>query len=103
MEKIVTFISNHYSNTNYVRSDEKIENEKWLIKNVIEFNRYMLMPAAVLIQICCGSLYAWSGYNLPIERYILGPNEAIDRGSASITFYIAVGKIPYSECILTCI
>jgi hypothetical protein len=88
---LVETITNHYTNTQYIRSEKQLENEKWLIKNRVPFNRYYLMPAAVFIQICCGSLYAWSGYNLPMEAYILGLNGGIDRAMASITFYIAVG------------
>ena len=91
LSKLGDILSNHCSDTNYKRSEAKIEREKWLIPGCIPFSRYLLLPAAVLIQICCGSLYAWSGYNLPIEAYILGRNGSIDRAQASITFYIAVG------------
>ena len=91
LSKLGDILSNHFSDTNYKRSEAKIEREKWLIPGCIPFSRYLLLPAAVLIQICCGSLYAWSGYNLPIEAYILGRNGSIDRAQASITFYIAVG------------
>ena len=96
-------ITDHYSNTHYERSDTQIENEKWLIKNLVPFNRYYLMPAAVLIQVCCGSLYAWSGYNLPMEAYIMGANAAVDRATASITFYIAVGNFLFLKIMLTSI
>jgi hypothetical protein len=93
LSKLSELLTHWYSNTTYTRSEKQLENEKWLVKDFIPFNRYFLMPAAVLIQLCCGSLYAWSGYNLPMEAYILGQNAAIDRASASVTFYIAVGKL----------
>jgi hypothetical protein len=28
-----------------------------------KFQRWMLLPAALLMQLCVGSFYAWSGYN----------------------------------------
>ncbi|KAI9325485.1 major facilitator superfamily domain-containing protein [Obelidium mucronatum] len=81
---------NHYKDTVYVRSDAQLEREKWLVPNAIPVNRWVLPFAAFFIQICCGSLYAWSGYNAPIEAAIYGMNNGVDRGVASITFYIAV-------------
>lgn len=42
----------HYTNTKYERSEEQLEREKWLIPRLIPFNRYMLMPCAVLAQVC---------------------------------------------------
>ncbi|KAJ3008998.1 UNVERIFIED_CONTAM: hypothetical protein HDU68_002876 [Siphonaria sp. JEL0065] len=80
----------HYRDTVYVRSDAQLEREKWLISNAVPFNRWTLPIAAFFIQICCGSLYAWSGFNAPIEAAIYGMNNGVDRGIASITFYIAV-------------
>jgi hypothetical protein len=97
---ILQLITNLYSNTHYDRTEKQIENEKWLIKTKVSFNRYLLMPAAVLIQMCCGSLYAWSGYNLPMEAYILGPNGNVDRATASTTFYIAVACFGVTAAIL---
>ena len=92
LTKLADLISDHFSDTHFKRSEAQIIREKSLVHGLIPFTRYLLLPAAVLIQICCGSLYAWSGYNLPMEAYILGPNGAIDRAQASITFYIAVGE-----------
>lgn len=51
MKKIREIIFNHYVDTHYHRSEKQLEREKWLIPKVIPFNRYMLMPAAVLIQV----------------------------------------------------
>ncbi|KAJ3266326.1 hypothetical protein HK104_006129, partial [Borealophlyctis nickersoniae] len=91
-------IRTHYSNTTYDRSPRQIERETWLIPGVVKFNRYYLMPAAVLIQVCCGSLYAWSGYNLPIERYIYGPGP--DRAIAANVFYVAVAVFGCTAAVL---
>lgn len=45
---------------------------------------------------CVGSLYAWSGFNIPIETRIFGENRnaagvLVDRNISSVTFYVAVG------------
>ncbi|KAJ3071858.1 hypothetical protein HDU98_004708 [Podochytrium sp. JEL0797] len=80
---------NHYKDTVYIRTDAQLEREKFLLPGV-PFNRWVLPVAAFFIQICCGSLYAWSGFNAPIEAAIYGMNGGVDRGIASITFYIAV-------------
>ncbi|KAJ3196562.1 hypothetical protein HK101_008474 [Irineochytrium annulatum] len=85
-------IIKHYSVTTHVRTEQQIENERWLIKGVVPFSRWLLFPAALLIQLCCGSLYAFSGYNTPIETAIYGPNDLVDRAIAVNTFYIAVGE-----------
>ncbi|TPX63002.1 hypothetical protein PhCBS80983_g00170 [Powellomyces hirtus] len=95
----------HYSSTHYERSQKQIDREEWLIPGVLRFNRFFLMPAAVVMQVCCGSLYAWSGYNLPIERAIFGPNlnaagVAIDRGQASNVFFVAVAVFGLTSAIL---
>ncbi|KAJ3159565.1 hypothetical protein HDU86_001574 [Geranomyces michiganensis] len=94
----------HYSSTHYDRSPAQIKNEERLAPG-IPFNRYFLMPAAVLIQVCCGSLYAWSGYNLPIERAIYGENlsakkVAVDRGQASNVFFVAVAVFGCTAALL---
>ncbi|KAJ3310658.1 hypothetical protein HDU76_003316, partial [Blyttiomyces sp. JEL0837] len=50
--------------------------------------------------LCCGSLYAWSGFNGPIETYIYGPNGGTDRAIAVNTFYIAVAVFGCMAAIL---
>ena len=92
LKKLGDLVSSHFSDTHYKRSETQIEREKWLVSGCIPFSRYVLLPVALLIQICCGSLYAWSGYNLPMEAYIMGRNGSVDRAKASVTFYIAVGE-----------
>ncbi|KAI8809025.1 major facilitator superfamily domain-containing protein [Cladochytrium replicatum] len=99
-EKAKQAIVVHFSSTKYVRSDAQLEREKWLIPGVVPFTRWVLMPAAVLIQLCVGSLYAFSGYYLSIETAILGPNGGIDRSQASITFYLAVAVFGSTAAIL---
>ncbi|OWA54359.1 hypothetical protein BV898_18764 [Hypsibius exemplaris] len=93
-------ITNHYQDTTFVRSERQLEWERWLIPGLIPFTRYLLMPASVLIQMCCGSLYAWSGFNLPIERKIYGPNGGKDRAIAVNVFYVAVAIFAISAAVL---
>lgn len=45
----------HYGNTKCAIAPEQFEKEKYLIGKV-KFNPIILMPAAVIIQFCCGSL-----------------------------------------------
>ncbi|KAI8821339.1 major facilitator superfamily domain-containing protein [Fimicolochytrium jonesii] len=105
MSALVRAVKYHYSSTEYHRTDKQIKREEWLIPGVLRFRRIFLMPAAVLIQVCCGSLYAWSGYNLPIERAIYGPSlsakgVAVDRGQASNVFFVAVAVFGVTSALL---
>lgn len=58
------------------------------------FNRWYLMPAAIIIQFCCGSLYSWSVFNKPIDAHLETNN------LAPITFYIAVGLFGTSAALM---
>ena len=53
----------------------------------------MVVPAAVLIQFCVGSLYAWSIFNKPIDELLNTQN------MAPITFYIACGFLGGSAAL----
>ncbi|KAJ1958231.1 hypothetical protein IWQ62_004932 [Dispira parvispora] len=86
----------HYRDAPYIRSEKKLESQKYLIFN-IPFNRWILFPVAVLIQFCCGSLYAWSIYNKPIDKAITGDPNAND---APITFYLAVCLLGFSAAAM---
>ncbi|KAI9002126.1 major facilitator superfamily domain-containing protein [Hyaloraphidium curvatum] len=63
----------------------------------VKFSRWMLLPAALVMQLCVGSLYAWSGYNAAIDEYIFGDDTV---GRAPITFYVAVATFGPSAAIL---
>ncbi|OXA56782.1 putative MFS-type transporter YhjX [Folsomia candida] len=94
-------IQYHYRVTKYEKSEEQVLRESKLLP-CIPFNRWFLIPAAVIIQFCCGSLYAWSVFNQPIDVLIYG--EVVNM--APITFYIAVGSFglsrngPMVSCLL---
>ncbi|ORX90969.1 MFS general substrate transporter [Basidiobolus meristosporus CBS 931.73] len=86
----------HYGTTTSNRDPAQIERERFLVGNV-PFNRWYLMPAAVVIQFCCGSLYAWSVFNDPIDNAIRpGSTEKM----APITFSIAVGVFGLSAATM---
>ncbi|KAG0364581.1 hypothetical protein BGZ54_007362 [Gamsiella multidivaricata] len=65
-----------------------------------------MFPTAFIFQAICGSLYAWSVFNDPIDSYIYGlvMNPATGKSTpsahnAAITFYIAVGCFGLSAAI----
>ncbi|KAL1918465.1 uncharacterized protein VTP21DRAFT_3125 [Calcarisporiella thermophila] len=68
---IIRFIQWHWGDTTYPRSAEQLEKEKYIL-GFLPFNRWLMMPAAVLFQLICGSLYAWSVFNKPIDQAIFG-------------------------------
>ncbi|KAJ1923517.1 hypothetical protein IWQ60_005842 [Tieghemiomyces parasiticus] len=86
------FVLWHYRDSPYKRSLAQIERERYLFCG-IPFNRWVLLPVAVLIQFCSGSLYAWSIYNKPIDKAITGDENA---NAAPITFYLAVCLLGFS-------
>lgn len=85
---VTRLIQNHYSTKPLVKSEQQVSREKYLIPSVILFHRWFLMPAAVLIQFCCGSLYAWSVFNKRIDALL----ETSENQMAPVTFYIAIGS-----------
>ncbi|KAJ6635273.1 putative MFS-type transporter YhjX, partial [Pseudolycoriella hygida] len=86
----------HFGTTTSLITEEQIEKERYLISN-IKFNRWILLPAAFIIQFCCGSVYAWSVFNVPIDEAITGNGETSE---APITFYIAIGMLGFSAALM---
>ncbi|XP_037038592.1 uncharacterized MFS-type transporter YhjX-like [Bradysia coprophila] len=76
----------HFGNTKYTGHIQPFDKNS-------KFNPWILMPAAVIVQFCCGSLYAWSVFNAPIDEAITGSAKS---SQAPITFYIAVGILGFS-------
>ena len=98
-------ILHHYKNTEYHRSDDQLLQEQHLFLRhdhalipAIRFHPFHLIPASMLLQFCCGSLYAWSVYNTPIEQYIYA--SAVVTHASAITFYLAVGSFGLSAALL---
>ncbi|KAF0686937.1 Aste57867_21285 [Aphanomyces stellatus] len=97
MSKVRSCLLSHWTVTPPVKSAAQIEAEKHLLcipwfrgrflsSSLIPFNRWILFGAAFLSQFCCGSLYAWSIYNVPMDLYIYNnPTE----GKAVYAFYLA--------------
>ncbi|KAM9997449.1 hypothetical protein ACTFIZ_010961 [Dictyostelium cf. discoideum] len=84
---IIKIIVNHYKNNPQKKTEQQIENEKYLfIGKRVKFNRWILFPIAILSQFTVGSLYAWSIYNKPVDGAIFGDE---NKGMAPYTFYVA--------------
>ncbi|KAL1917402.1 uncharacterized protein VTP21DRAFT_3795 [Calcarisporiella thermophila] len=89
---LLRFVQWHWGDVNYPRTEKQIERDKFLVGSV-PFNRWYLMPAAVIFQAICGSLYAWSVYNKGIDAACNTNN------LAPVTFYIAVGCFGLSAAL----
>ncbi|KAJ1659474.1 hypothetical protein GGF38_004072, partial [Coemansia sp. RSA 25] len=83
-------VINYYSHTKYIRTSQQIRKDQWIIFGKVRCRAWMIIPVAVLSQFCLGSLYAWSIFNKPIDRYLYNNAEA---NRAQITFYIALGML----------
>ncbi|KAJ2057038.1 hypothetical protein GGI17_005877 [Coemansia sp. S146] len=83
-------VINYYSHTEYIRTSEQIRKDQRIIFGKVRCRAWMIIPVAVLSQFCLGSLYAWSIFNKPIDRYLYNNAEA---NRAQITFYIALGML----------
>jgi len=97
------FIRKHYSDTTLQRSPEQVEREKTLGWGPVSipYNRWLMFPAAFIFQAICGSLYAWSVFNDPIDKelYGIGADGKALTHKAPITFYLAVGFFGLSAAI----
>jgi MFS family permease len=58
-------------------------------------SRWWIPPAAIAIHLCVGSVYAWSVFNVPIER----AQPAFPRGAAAYTFSIAIACLGLSAAV----
>lgn len=95
-KRITQAIVWHYSNTKCTIKPEQYEKEKYLFSTV-RFNPWLLMPASIIVQFCCGSLYAWSVFNGPIDEAISGDRTV---SQAPVTFYIAVGMLGVASAVM---
>jgi hypothetical protein len=114
-EKIKRAFIQHYTIPDATPSMEEIEADRWIgfPPSIVwpnqgidwyghqcfqlKFSRWMLLPAALIMQMCVGTFYAWSGYNSAIDEYIYGNEVA---GRAPVTFYIAVAVFGPSAAVL---
>ncbi|KAF9918711.1 hypothetical protein FBU30_011315 [Linnemannia zychae] len=101
------YLANHYNNTTLKRTEQQIEKEKVVGVGPFSmpYNRWLMFPAAFIFQAICGSLYAWSVFNDPIDKALYGSvknAKGVDvalKHNASVTFYIAVGFFGLSAAI----
>ncbi|KAF9401677.1 hypothetical protein BGZ94_005149 [Podila epigama] len=100
---VLRAVYNHYNDTTARRNPEQIEREKTMGFGPLTFpfNRWLLFPAAFIFQAICGSLYAWSVFNVPIDSYIYGVNAENKplKNNAVISFYLAVGFFGMSAAV----
>ncbi|CAK4648707.1 unnamed protein product, partial [Aphanomyces euteiches] len=92
----------------------EIEAEKWVLVVpyaprryclplcTLPFRRWMLLVASILVQMCNGSLYAWSILNHYIDEHI--QDKARDsvppaKELAVVTFYVAVGAHGFAAAL----
>ncbi len=93
---IVRAVAWHFTNTTCSIDQQQYEREKYLFAKV-KFNPWILMPAAVIVQFCCGSVYAWSVFNAPIDEAISGDAKA---SRAPITFYVNIGVLGFASAFM---
>lgn len=93
---VVRAVAWHFGNTTCSISQQQFEKEKYLFGNV-KFNPWFLMPAAVIVQFCCGSVYAWSVFNAPIDLEITGDAKS---SQAPVTFYVAIGVLGFASAFM---
>ncbi|KAI1316881.1 hypothetical protein EDD11_009371 [Mortierella claussenii] len=96
---LLGFLKWHYSDTTLRRTPEQAERQKTMC--CMPYNRWLMFPAAFIFQAICGSLYAWSVFNDPIDGAIYGldaKNKPLEH-NAAITFYLAVGFFGLSAAI----
>ncbi|KAI8325316.1 MFS general substrate transporter, partial [Martensiomyces pterosporus] len=87
----------YYSHTEYIRTPRQIRRDETILFGRVRCKAWMIIPLAVLSQFCLGSLYAWSIFNKPIDKYVFDDPEA---NRAQITFYIALGMLGASGAAL---
>jgi MFS family permease len=58
-------------------------------------SRWWIPPAAIAIHLCVGSVYAWSVFNVPIER----AQPSFPKGAAAYTFSIAIAFLGLSAAV----
>ncbi|KAI8596962.1 hypothetical protein EDD21DRAFT_437971 [Dissophora ornata] len=63
-------IQNYYGETKYTVTPESIQRDRMIFDK--PFKRWYIAPAAMVFQAICGSVYAWSVFNRPVDIAIYG-------------------------------
>ncbi|KAF9926738.1 hypothetical protein FBU30_003732 [Linnemannia zychae] len=87
-------IQSYYGETKYNATPQKIQRDRTILGK--PFKRWYIAPAAMVFQAICGSVYAWSVFNLPIDVAIYGSDQKV----APITFYINIGCLGLAASLL---
>ncbi|KAF9549880.1 hypothetical protein EC957_002451 [Mortierella hygrophila] len=87
-------IQDYYGETKYNGTPQSIQNDRTIMGK--PFKRWYIAPAAMVFQAICGSVYAWSVFNLPIDFAIYGSDQKV----APITFYINIGCLGLAASLL---
>ncbi|KAG0374793.1 hypothetical protein BGX24_009922, partial [Mortierella sp. AD032] len=87
-------IQNYYGETKYNGTPQSIQKDRTIMGK--PFKRWYIAPAAMVFQAICGSVYAWSVFNLPIDNAIYGSDQKV----APITFYINIGCLGLAASLL---
>ncbi|KAG0229594.1 hypothetical protein BGW41_002985 [Actinomortierella wolfii] len=87
-------ITAYYGETKYNGSPQSILRDRTIFNR--PFKRWYIAPAAMVFQAICGSVYAWSVWNRPIDIAIYGADLKV----APITFYINIGCLGLAASLL---
>ncbi|KAG0339374.1 hypothetical protein BG004_006842, partial [Podila humilis] len=66
-------IQDYYGETKYNGSPQSIQRDRTIFNK--PFKRWYIAPAAMVFQAICGSVYAWSVFNRPIDVAIYGSDQ----------------------------
>lgn len=66
-------IQDYYGETKYNGTAQSIQRDRTIFKK--PFKRWYIAPAAMAFQAICGSVYAWSVFNRPIDVAIYGSDQ----------------------------
>ncbi|KAI8873066.1 MFS general substrate transporter [Ramicandelaber brevisporus] len=95
---LVRLLLKHYGNTEYIRSPEDIKADERVFGGLLPFSKHGIVPAAIITQFCCGTLYSWSSLSDKFQEY-LWPLQP--KGQNSINaFYLAVGSFGIVAAIM---
>jgi hypothetical protein len=66
-------IQDYYGETKYNASAKSVQNDRIILGR--PFQRWYIAPAAMVFQAICGSVYAWSVFNHPVDNAIYGSDQ----------------------------
>ncbi|KAI8870442.1 MFS general substrate transporter [Ramicandelaber brevisporus] len=88
----------HYGNTEYIRSPEDIKADERVFGGLLPFSHHAIIPAAILTQFCCGTLYSWSA----VSKWItlnLWPSDKLGNTATNV-FFVSVGMFGITAAVM---